>query len=125
MIAEPHLLVGSHARATPDGSIAFTLRAPPGALCSVTLRSARQIPSRWLGRAPRRVRLGTRTFTMPAAGEATVTIRLSAEHLALLRRMQWLRAVVRATATDDTGQVTCTGRPVILHAPPRECDSPR
>ena len=53
------------------------------------------------------------------ANESAVTVRLSAEHLALLRRMQTLQIAVRATATDDTGRSARASRLMRLHAPAR------
>src|SRR5689334_19300204 len=80
--ALPVLRIAPHVRATEAGEIVCVLRATPGARCTVTLRSARRLSSRWLGGPPRLVRLGVRTLTMPAAGEARVTIRLPADRLA-------------------------------------------
>lgn len=98
--------VSRHARATADGAVTFDVHgAPPGA--KVTLTSARRIPSRWLARGrPRIVKLGS------APADATVTIRLSREHFALLRRMRTLHAVAHIAGDGK--------RAITLHA----CSTP-
>lgn len=113
-------LVGrSHIRATPRGTVTLRMRAAGEWRGTLELVSARRVPSRWLSRGrPRTIRLGRMAFVIHD-GESAVTVRLSAEHLALLRRMQTLQIAVRATATDDTGRSARASRLMRLHAPAR------
>ena len=113
------LLITPHVRASGDGDVEFLLRAPPGASCTVILTSSRRISSRWLGRPPRIVRLGTRHLSVPAGGEATVRFRLSADHLALLRRMQTMRVTAQVGALDARGHASRARRSFSIHAPHR------
>ncbi len=117
MQAGPDLCIttGRHLGATADGEIALALRGPGGGRGVVTLKSARRIPSRWLERGrPRIVTLARRRFTIPADGCSEVTLRLSPEHLALLRRMGSMRAVARVATAESRA-----AKAVTLHAPAR------
>jgi hypothetical protein len=106
---------GRHLGATADGEVTLTLSGPAGSRGTVTLKSERRIPSRWLERGrPRVVTLARRTFALPAAGRAEVALRLPAEQEALLHRMGSVRAVARITTADSH-----TARAVTLHAPAR------
>jgi hypothetical protein len=113
-----------HVRASPRGIVTLRLRVPGERRGTLELRSAGRIPSRWLARGrPRFVRLGLRSF----AGrdeEVVVTIRLSDEHLALLRRMQTMQVVARVTAMDERGRRVRASRLLRLHAPARRTRSP-
>jgi hypothetical protein len=118
--AQPLTLIGrSHVRATARGTVTLRLRAAGDWRGTLELTSARRISSRWLSRGrPRTVRLGRQPFAV-RNGESAVTLRLSAEQLALLRRMQTMQIAVRVTATDATGRSTRAGRLMRLHAPAR------
>jgi hypothetical protein len=70
-LSEPHVIVGSHLRATPEGHVVLHLSG--SGLATVTLRSARAITTRWLGCGrPRVVRIGMRRVRIPAAIEILV-----------------------------------------------------
>lgn len=117
MRAGPDLRIsmGRHLGVTTEGEVALTLRGPGGGRGTVTLKSERRIPSRWLERGrPRVVTLGRRRFTLSADGCSEVTLRLSPEHLALLRRMGSLRAVARVATAESR-----TAKAVTIHAPAR------
>ena len=106
---------GRHLSATTEGEIALTLRGPGGGRGTVTLKSERRIPSRWLERGrPRVVTLARRSFTLPANGRTKVLLRLSPEHLALLRRMGSIHAVARVVTAESRA-----ARAVTIHAPAR------
>ena len=106
---------GRHVRATADGRLALTLRGPSGCRGIVTLKSERRIASRWLERGrPRVVTLAKRPFELPPDGRIEVCLRLSAEHLALLRRMGSIRAVARVVTA-----VSRDATAVTIHAPAR------
>ena len=110
-MSEPHIIVGNHLRAMPDGQVVLHLSG--SGLATVTLRSARTITPRWLGSArPRIVRLGMRRVALRPDAVTTVTFRLSKDHLALLHRMQTIRTTIRLQ-TDD-GVLT---RRIDLHSP--------
>lgn len=110
-----------HLSATTEGEVALTLRGPGGARATVMLKSERRIPSRWLERGrPRVVTLARRSFTLPANGRAKVLLRLSPEHLALLRRMGSIHAVARVVTSDSR-----TGKAVTIHAPARRSPARR
>jgi hypothetical protein len=82
-------------------------------LATVTLRSARTITTRWLGRGrPRVVTFGMRRLALRPDAVETVTLKLSKDHLALLHRMRTIRTTIRLQ-TDD-GVVT---RRINLHSP--------
>jgi hypothetical protein len=104
-----------HVRATAAGEIVLTLYGPGGCRATVTLKSARRIPSRWLERGRSRVvTLARRRVTLPASGRLELTLRLRPEHLALLRRMGTIRAVARVEAAQSRSRTA-----VIVHAPAR------
>ena len=104
-----------HVRATASGGLALTISGPSGQRATVTLTSQRRIPSRWLERGrPRVVTLGRREFVLSGEGRARVVLRLSPQHLALLRRMAAVTAVARVTA-DGSSSAT----EIIVHAPRR------
>ena len=126
MAAPPFELLitsGPHLRATRGGDVRLELRCAggaPGCHGTVSIRSARRVPSRWLTRGrPRLVTLAKVSFALPTDGAATVTLRLSDENLALLRRMQTIRVVARATAADRAGNAVSAARALRLHAPSR------
>ncbi len=103
----------AHVRATPTGEVVIGVRG--GGRATVSLRSAWRIPSRWLGGArPRIVRFGQRDVDLRPGTTTDVTFRLSKDHLALLRRMQAVRATIRVQ-TDDRVRT----RWVWLHPPVR------
>ena len=112
---EVSVTTGRHVRARATGEIALKLSGPAGCRGTVTLRSNRRIASRWLERGrPRAVTLGRRPFALTADGRAEVTLRLSPEHVALLRRMGSMRAVARVATAESR-----TARAVTVHAPAR------
>jgi len=102
-----------HVRATAAGEIALTLYGPAGCRATVTLKSARRIPSRWLehGRS-RVVTLGRCRVTLPPSNRLELTLRLRPEHLALLRRMGTIRAVARVETAQSRFRTA-----VLVHAP--------
>jgi hypothetical protein len=105
------IIASNHLRSTPEGRV--TLRLRGSGLATVTLRSARPITPRWLGSGrPRLVALGMRRVALRPDALTTVTFRLRRDHVALLHRMQTMRAVIRVQ-TDD-GVVT---RRINLHSP--------
>jgi hypothetical protein len=119
-----NVLSGPHLRAGADGDLAFQVSccgaATAGCRVVVTVKSQRRISSRWLARGRSRiVSLARRKVTLPSGSRTTVTVRLSGENLALLHRMQTIRAIVRVTATDEAGHVTTASRLIRLHAPAR------
>ena len=119
-----NILSGPHLRVSCDGDLALQLRcsgaAPAGCLAVVSLKSERRISSRWLRRGrSRTVSLARRKLTLPSGKRTTATVRLSRENLALLRRMQTIRAIVRVTASDEAGHVTTVSKLISLHAPQR------
>ena len=117
MRAGPDLRIatGRHLGATTEGEIALTLRGRGGDRGTVTLKSERRIPSRWLERGrPRVVTLARRRFSLSSDGGCELTLQLSPEHLALLRRMGSLRAVARAATAESR-----TAKAVTIHAPAR------
>ena len=84
---EAHIIVTKHLRASPDGEVVLAVSG--SGLATVTLRSARPIAPRWLGRGrPRLVVLGMRRVAMRPDALTTVAFKLSRDHLALLHRMQ-------------------------------------
>ena len=110
-MTEPRLILGSHLRATPDGRV--VVRASGSGLATVTLRSARTITTRWLGRGrPRVVRFGMQRVGLRPGETTEITFKLSKDHLAMLHRMQTVRATVRLQT--DAGVVT---RRIDLHSP--------
>jgi hypothetical protein len=114
-VASAPVVVGSaHVRPRPDGSFSLQVRGRGPAL--VIVGSARRIGTRWLGGPrPRLVRLGLRRAELTPGRTATVAFRLSEDHLALLRRMQTVRATVSVT----TPAGACRRR-IYLHAPARQ-----
>ena len=117
MRAGPGLRIttGRHLDATAEGEIALVLRGHAGDRGTVTLKSERRIPSRWLERGrPRVVTLARRRFAIPADGCSELTLRLSPEHMALLRRMGSTRAVVRVATSESRA-----AKAVTIHAPSR------
>ena len=118
------VLSGSHVRATAAGDVRLTVRYvgedPRGCRVKLSLQSARRVPSRWLSRGrPRVVTLGTRTFTALPGADTRVDIRLAKEQLALLRRMQTIRAVARATPVGPGAERASARTAVSVHAPLR------
>ena len=118
------IVTGSHVRATAAGGLTLRLSClggePSGYRCKLSLKSARKVPSRYLGRGRSRVvSFGTRPFTLHSGAGAAVIVRLSTDNLALLRRMQTIRVIAQATATDRAGHVTTVSRMLSLHAPRR------
>ena len=117
MRAPPHTCVtsGRHVGATAAGDIALRLCGPADCRGNVTLKSESRIASRWLERGrPRTVTLARRPFALAADGRAEVILRLSQEHLALLRRMGSMRTVARVATAERR-----TARAVTVHAPAR------
>lgn len=109
------ITTGRHLGATAGGEVSLTLSGPPGSRGTVTLKSERRVPSRWLERGrPRVVTLARRAFELPVAGRAEVVLRLPPEQDALLHRMGSIRAVARVTSADAH-----TARAVTIHAPAR------
>ena len=107
VIGDPHL------HATADGHVIVRVRGDGPAV--VTIRSARPLTSRWLGGTRARlVRLGEQRLSLPSTGTTTIAFALSAEHLALLHRMQTLRTTITVT----TAAGVCRRR-VYLHPPRR------
>jgi hypothetical protein len=105
-----------HVRVTAAGEIALTLCGPAGCRATVTLKSARRIPSRWLERGRSRVvTLARRRVTLPPSGRLELTLRLRPEHLALLRRMGMIRAAARIETAHSRSRTA-----LALHAPARE-----
>jgi len=118
MRAGPDLRIsmGRHLGVTTEGEIALTVRGPGGGRGTVTLKSERRIPSRWLERGRSRiVTLARRRVTLPPSGRRELTLRLRAEHLALLRRMGMIRAVARIETAHSRSRTA-----LALHAPARE-----
>ena len=110
-MSAPHIIVGNHLRATPDGEVVLYLSG--SGLATVALRSARTITPRWLGSPrPRVVKFGMRRVGLRPDAVTPVTFRLSKDHLALLHRMQTIRTTIRLQ-TDD-GVLT---RRINLHSP--------
>ncbi len=113
-----------HLRADADGEVTIALSGldlPDGGAGTLALRSDRQVPSRWLSRGrPRCVSFGTRAFTVAGGGPTTVTLHLSRDNLALLRRMQTITVVLRATVTGADGRATTVSQLASLHAPPND-----
>jgi hypothetical protein len=117
MGARPALCIttGRHLGATGGGEVSLTLAGPAGCRGTVTLKSERRIPSRWLERGrPRVVTLARQAFELPASGRAKVVLRLPPEQEALLHRMGSIHAVARVTTAE-----TRTGKAVTIHAPRR------
>jgi hypothetical protein len=109
------IIAGRHVGATADGEVALTLRGPAGCEGIVTLKSERRVASRWLERGrPHVVTLARRRFRLPADGCSELILKLSPEHLALLRRMGAIAAVARV----DTANAHAA-KGVIVHAPAR------
>jgi hypothetical protein len=118
------ILSRAHVRATAAGDVRLVVRYlgddPGGCRVKLSLQSARRIPSRWLSRGrPRVVTLGTQVFTARAGAETPVVVSLSQENLALLRRMQTIRAVARATPIEPGVRRASARIPVSVHAPVR------
>jgi hypothetical protein len=112
---QARIIATSHVRARGTGEIALTLTGPGEARATVTLRSQRRIPSRWLERGrPRVVTLARRAVTLPPAGRTRVILRLKPEHLALLRRMGAIRAVAGVETARSRSRTA-----VVVHAPAR------
>lgn len=109
------ILAGPHLRATPDGHVLLRIRGGAGP-ATVTLSSARPLTPRWLGGVRARVvRLGQRDVPLRRGVVTTVTLQLSKDHVALLRRIRTLRVTIRV-ATGDHVQRRRTN----LHAPARK-----
>jgi hypothetical protein len=108
---QTRLITTGHVRATKAGEIALKLTGPAGTTASLTLRSQRRIPSRWLERGrPRVVTLARRRVTLPGK----VTLRLKPEDFALLRRMGSIRAVARVETPQSRSRTA-----IVIHAPAR------
>ncbi|HEX2234269.1 MAG TPA: delta-60 repeat domain-containing protein [Thermoleophilaceae bacterium] len=103
-------------RVSRTGRFALALNGPAGAAGSLALRSARpfRIPTTKAQRRARPLRLGSKRFTFPATGRATLRFRLSRRNLRLLRRVRRLRT--RATATARAQRITFA---ISLRAPAR------
>ena len=117
MRADPNACVTTsrHVRATAEGELGLTLSGPAGARGTVTLKTQRRVASRWLERGrPRMLTLARSPFALPAGGRTRVILRLSPEHLALLRRMGSMRAVARVTTAESRA-----AKAVSIHAPAR------
>lgn len=111
IVSQARIIVGNHLRATPEGRV--VLRLSGSGPATVTLRSARPITPRWLGSTrPRVVRLGMSQVDLSPDGVTTVTLRLRSDHLALLHRMQSMRATI-ALQTHDR----LLTRRIDLHSP--------
>jgi hypothetical protein len=110
-MSDARILVGDHLRATADGRIVLWLSGSGPA--TVTVRPARPITPRWSGSArSRSVRLGMREVDLRPDAATPVTVQLSRDHLALLRRMQRMRITIRLQTHDRV--VT---RRIDLHPP--------
>ena len=108
------LQLGGHVRAAADGRVVMHVRGGDGP-ATVTLSAARPIAPRWLGGTRARiVRFGRQELCLNPGAETTINLRLTKHHLALLRRMQTIRATVRIEAGRDSRR-----RRIVLHAPPK------
>ena len=108
---EVRIIVGEHLRTTPDGRL--VLRLSGSGPATVTLRSSRPVPPRWLGSArPRPVQFGMRKIDLRPEAVTTVILRLSDDHLALIHRMQSIRATIRVQTREGVRT-----RRVSLHPP--------
>ncbi len=115
------IATSQHVGATAEGEIALALSGPGGSRGIVTLKSERRIAGRWLERGrPRVVTLARRRFTLPAEGRSELILRLSPQHLALLRRIGAIRAVARVTTAQSRD-----AKAVTVHAPQRRTKSRR
>jgi hypothetical protein len=104
-----------HVGATAAGEIVLTLSGPGGCEGTVTLKSGRKIASRWLERGrPRVVTLARQPFVLPEEGCTELSLRLSPQHLALLRRMGAIHAVARVESAESHA-----AKAVTVHAPAR------
>jgi hypothetical protein len=120
----PTVDIGStHLHPTADGRLTIALSGPrtgPARAATVTVTSARRIPTRWLGSGhPRIVTLGSAHVVLAPRVTTTATIRLSKERLALLHRMGRLRATVRVASQGNNGRVVTVSRRLDIHAPRR------
>jgi acyl-coenzyme A thioesterase PaaI-like protein len=113
----------SHLRATADGHVTIELAGPvtgPARAATLALTSARRISTRWLGSGrPRVVTFGAAHVVLEPGTSTSVTIRLSRERLALLRRMRTVRATARVTTEGNHGRTVAVSRRLNLDAPRR------
>jgi hypothetical protein len=108
---QARIVTTRHLRATAAGEIPLTLTGPTGCRATLTLRSQRRIPSRWLARGRSRVvTLARRQVTLPTR----VVLSLKPEQLALLRRMGTIRAVAVVETPQSRSRTA-----VAIHAPTR------
>lgn len=104
-----------HVSANRAGELTLTLCGPGGCRETLTLKSQRRIPSRWLERGrPRFVTLGRCVVTLPPSGRAKVVVRLRPEHLAMLRRMRAIHAVAHVETAQARSRTA-----IVVHAPAR------
>ena len=99
-------------RVSRSGRFTYTFRATPGAAGSASLQSRRSVS---VGSHKRRLNVGARSFTTPAAGTVRLAFKLSAASLRALRRASPLAFTVSVAL----GSTTFTGKLTLL-APKRQ-----
>ncbi len=112
----PKLTLVGVAQVAADGSVAIKVTCDEACSGRVALVSARRV------RASRRARaallaLGSKSFALAAGGTATVKVKLSRAHLALLKRLGRLAVKATGNATDAAGNATSASAAFTARAP--------
>jgi Ca2+-binding RTX toxin-like protein len=109
----------SSIRVDRRGRFRFTFHAGPGLTGKGAFKSVRAVLLSRTSKATKRVALAAKSFTVPASGQVTLRVKLSAKSLRILKLNREIRTRVTVTLKNAAGLTSTASKTIRLKAPKR------